>query len=809
MNKDMNEEQSVNLIKRQKYDTVSYVLLISAVFLLPIFFIPFLQLSLNFSKNAILGILVITSFIFWIIARLKTGEVAIPKSGILYALGIVTFFIFLSSLFSAVPKVSLFGYGNELDTFFSFIVFALLAFLLSISLQKKGRIRTIYRTIFASFVVVILFQLIRLIFGPEILSFGIFSRATDGIAGGLHDMAIIYAFIIVFALIALRGHAIRVSLKWSLYALIIVSFMLLIISGINFFLVWLLLSIVSLIVTIYAIFFEKRKTNEVVTEYNEYNEDNGSMTILRFVPIVPTIVFIVSLSFLFLLGVDNENIIKTKIENRTSSIGIIYREANPSWGSTVHITKEAWKVDPVFGVGPNRFSNQWITSKPGGINESIFWSFDFRSGVGVVPTFAATSGILGTIAWFLFLSVLMLTSIKILLKQTENGSPNLSLFSSFIGMIYFWLVALLYVPNITVFALAFIFTGIFIAIGAREGAIKNIHISFLNSPKLGFVAVLFMTVCVIISVTGEYVVIKRFASEVFYAKALAETESVARTEKLIGRTIGLYKTDVHYRAMSEVQILKLREILSDDSLDEDEIRTQFQNTFGNAVAYAESSTEYDSTNYMNWISLGRVYEAVVPLGVEGAYEKARSLYEKAIAINPDGPALYIDLARVALSNNDSAMAKDYINQALERKSNYTEALFLLAQIETNSGNIRGAIEPVERASLIAPNDEGIFFQLGFLKYKDRDYTGAIEALERAVSLNPVYANAKYFLGLSYDKVDRADEAVSQFEDVGYLNPDNDEVKRILENLKAGRGPFTDVAPPLELPEERDDLPIEE
>ena len=42
-----------------------------------------------------------------------------------------------------------------------------------------------------------------------------------------------------------------------------------------------------------------------------------------------------------------------------------------------------------------------------------------------------------------------------------------------------------------------------------------------------------------------------------------------------------------------------------------------------AVNYGSerAAVEFDETNYENWIALGRVYMAVIPLKITGAYEK--------------------------------------------------------------------------------------------------------------------------------------------------------------------------------------------
>ena len=56
------------------------------------------------------------------------------------------------------------------------------------------------------------------------------------------------------------------------------------------------------------------------------------------------------------------------------------------------------------------------------------------------------------------------------------------------------------------------------------------------------------------------------------------------------------------------------------------------------------------------MSLGRVYEAVVPLKIPGAYESARASYEQALTLNPRSPALFLTLARLEAAQGDNAKA---------------------------------------------------------------------------------------------------------------------------------------------------------
>ena len=87
---------------------------------------------------------------------------------------------------------------------------------------------------------------------------------------------------------------------------------------------------------------------------------------------------------------------------------------------------------------------------------------------------------------------------------------------------------------------------------------------------------------------------------------------------------------------------------------------------------------------------------------------------------------------------------------------------------------------------------------------------AAKDLEKALSIVPNYANVQYFLGLSYSKLGRVNDAIKLFEDLKRTNPENQEVSLILENLRSGVDPFVGAQPPIDSePEKRASPPIEE
>jgi len=267
--------------------------------------------------------------------------------------------------------------------------------------------------------------------------------------------------------------------------------------------------------------------------------------------------------------------------------------------------------------------------------------------------------------------------------------------------------------------------------------------------------------------------------------------NMAEAEKQFKKAVNASETDTYYRFLSELTLIKINNLLAQNAsaTSIEKAQQELLQLFGEAKLYAETAKNMSPINYQNWLALGRVYEALVPLKVEGAYAEAAKAYDEAFRRNPKSPEISLVKARLEVANGSNVAARELIRQALTQKPNYTEAVFFLSQIEVAEGRPKEAISSVEASIFLSPNEPVLYFQLGFLKYNERDYKGAIEAFEQAVAINGDYANARYFLGLSYDRLGRTADAIAQFEYIERTNPGNQEVMSIIENLKAGKAPF--------------------
>jgi tetratricopeptide (TPR) repeat protein len=794
-----------------KLENFAYYILLGVAFLLPLFFIPSLSFPFQFSKSVFVSITAVIAFALWIIARLKDGRFMVPNNKVFIASLLVVVASLVATLLSPVVRVSFIGQGFELGTWSSFFIMFLVMFLFAALFRPKERVFYLYLSLFSSFFIIIFFHTLRFIFGADFLSFGIFTDITSNLIGKWNDLGIFFSLVTVLSMVTLELLSLNRLFKFLVFGVYVVSLLSLMI--VNFPTVWYALLASGIIFIVYSFAFRKDfalKAAPMDKEMAVSGENQIAQPAQKVRSVSYFALILIVVSLLFIIDYYREGRpIGTSIATK---FNVSHLEVRPNWVSTLSVAKEVIKKDPVFGAGNNRFSNEWLLNKPAIINETLFWNTDFNFGIGFLPTLLVTTGVVGALSWVLLFIALIITGIKAILSPVVDKPSRYLLVSSFFASVFLWVFFIFYIPSTVITTLTFLFTGVFIASLYNDKVYKAKTISFAEEPKISFISVLVLTVLLVGNVTLGYIFVQKFVASAYFQKALIAANNEGNLEKAdtnARKAAKMSKNDTYDLFVSEVSLAKINNLLTTAgaNANADQVRSQFQTYLGDALTYARAAVEYDSTNYKNWVGQGRVYEAVVPLRIEGAYENAVLSYDNANKLNPSSPRLDLDRARLETAKGDNDKAKQYIEAALAKKSNYTEAIFLKSQIQANEGDLEEAISSVESASLFAPNDPTVFFQLGILRYNDRQYRKAVEALERAVFLAPSYANAKYFLGLSYDRIGEEAKALVQFRDILTLNPGNAEVTSIIANIEAGRDPF--YQSPAPSPESRDTLPIEE
>ncbi len=762
-------------------DRIAFIILQIVLFFTPIFFIPSVSVPFQTGRATFILYGVVAAFLVWAVARLKDGVFEVPKSLFYASSGVLALAYTFAALMSGNHSVSFSGMGFEMGTLAFFLPTLVLFALIPLIVRTKEQIFYSYSTLLVSFFVIALFHIIRFMFGADTLSFGIFTTATSNIIGKWNDLGIFFGLGAIVSFVTLEKATLSKFIKGLVYACFALS--LVMIAVINFAPVWIALAILSLVFFVYKFSFDK---------------EPGSIGAR--IPHHALTVLILSIVFIF-AGSKISSVI-------ADGLGTSQLEVRPSWSATLDIAKDSLSENPIFGVGPNRFSSDWLMHKPDGINNTLFWNTDFNYGIGFIPSFITTTGLLGFLAVVLFIVLFGMLAVKALLKPTATPFSRYLVLSSLFGSVYLWIFAIIYVPSAAIWVLTLALSGLFVAAAREENVLVTKSYSIAHRPAASFISVLLIIIAIIGAVSFAYFVTIKTLATTYFQKGLItinQSGDLEKGERDILRAVSLSPVDSHYQSLSEIYLSRVNTLLQDKTISQSEAQTKFQDLIGAAIKASQAAVALDSTNYRNYLSLGRVFEAVVPLKIEGSYESAKKAYEAALAVNPESPEIYLLLARLEVANIDAKAAKAYITKSLEKKNDYADAIFLLAQIQIAENDVMNAIESVKAVATLSPNDPGIFFQLGLLYYNQRNYVNSALAFERAVTLNGQYANAKYFLGLSYYQVGEEAKAIAQFKGILETNPGNAEVMAIIKNLEAGKGPFTTPTNPVKNP----NLPIQE
>lgn len=740
------------------------------VFLLPLVFSFSLSLSSEALKGSLIALFVVLSILSASLYSLKTGYIKISWGfGSLLAFLLALIYL-AAAFFSPSFRASFLGATGGAMVGIQVGFLALMGILLAHQAISRTKIVLSIIALWSSFLIIFLYHFARFILGADFLSFGQFLTQTATPLGKWHELAL---FAALSGITALALSESKVFARWGkAMSRVVVVLSFLILFVVDFDLAWILFGVFALI------FFVRGFISQGYQASKE--SDGGGVNVA--IPTIPLVVFLIALAGLFV-----GNFLSLSVAER---VGIGYVEVRPSWNATWDINSDVLRSSPLLGLGPDRFKDAWRLHKPEAINETIFWNVDYRTGFGVIPSSPTTIGILGFIAWSLFGLWILYGLWKELVSRDDGVVSRLSLALAS-GTLFLWLTSFFYAPSITLLALLFVFAGLFQSTLIIRGRGKVHHIQFLTTSGKALVGVTVLLILILLSLGLGYLESQRLAAKKSFGDALValNQDDIEGSFASLSKALSYGESDIYYRLMTGLVIRDLERTIAEEG--QDLSPEAFQASVSNALGLAGRALDFDRSNYDNWVLVGGLYEYLANFGIDGAVEASASSYEEARSLNPATPAIDLSLARLSIIEENRARAEELILKSLEKKSNYTQALVLLSEIELATGDRDAAVRTMTRAALSSPDDPNVFFGLGALLFELERYPESIQALERAVIANPVFSNAKYLLGLAYYEVGRLNDAVDQFRDLETLNPENELVEQILSNLISGRAPFSE------------------
>jgi len=175
----------------------------------------------------------------------------------------------------------------------------------------------------------------------------------------------------------------------------------------------------------------------------------------------------------------------------------------------------------------------------------------------------------------------------------------------------------------------------------------------------------------------------------------------------------------------------------------------------------------------------RLWQAHYDLGVNwlkaGDAEKALRAFQQAYSIKPDEPKILVGLAAAYLQKKDYKQAYRYAKMAVASDDEETrnEALLIAGKSAYHLGRFGEARALLTKAVDAMPDRADAWMWLGLAAYAMQDYDSAIEALEKAVQLDPSPV-ARLNLGAAYLAAKRFSDAEQVLTQVVLEDPQNAE-----------------------------------
>lgn len=765
------------------------IVLLTLLVILPILFIPHAQLSLGFTKSFEALAAVSSAFVLFGLFMLRMGFVRLVGWSTLSLWWLWVFIGVASALLSGDRRDAFLG-----DVFGSGTVgfMALLALIITVTALVIEQRARLLRGLMALAVVSFLFQLwhvLRIVAGPEWLSFGVFTAPTLSPLGSFNDVAIFSGLLIIVSLIALLQLPLRASAQVFFGLLTALSLFLLLV--INFFAVWVTVGFFALLVLLYALTRDRLLAPVSTPAIPAAAARSVSWPVVAIVGLVCVTAA---------TGVLGGSAVGSSLG---LAFGVQYVEVRPSFTSTLDIASAAYRDDQaLLGVGPARFEDAWRQYRDPVINTTLFWNTTFGSGSGYIPTMLVTLGVAGVLAMLLALGSLVLTGYRTLVTAAAQADA----FWYFIATtasasaFYLWGVAFIYVPGVSLLLLAAFMSGLLlVAYGQLQPQSARVY-TFTDSRPRAFILIGIVMAMVTGAMAVLFVVSTQFVAHVTFANALraatTNPDPVA-ADAALADADALFPSDSYIAQRVQLRLGLIGDLLRTENPTEADV-SRFNQAAAEALSYASEAVRRDPTNPTTHLLLGTVHGVLFLNGATTTEGALMAAFAKASELDPQNPEYALIEAQIAARVGNLARTRTLLQMALTRKSNYVDALYLLTQLDVSEGNTEAALSSARSLVSIEPQNPVRYFQLGSLLLSRRDTAAARGAFEAALALDPQFANARYLLALVYIEEGRTAEALAALRTVQSTNMENAELNELIAALESGTStiPTLGVTPPV-------------
>jgi Flp pilus assembly protein TadD len=157
-------------------------------------------------------------------------------------------------------------------------------------------------------------------------------------------------------------------------------------------------------------------------------------------------------------------------------------------------------------------------------------------------------------------------------------------------------------------------------------------------------------------------------------------------------------------------------------------------------------TVAEKAEWQRWNDYG------IGLFLQGDFKGAAAAWEKVTEADPENPDGWVNLGRVAVQEGDMERARTVLQKALAINPKLARANYFYARVLRSDGDYDGAAARLLKVAEQYPKDRVVRNDLGRTYFLARKYPEAIEQLKLAIAVDPEDLQANYNLMLAYKGV---------------------------------------------------------
>jgi tetratricopeptide (TPR) repeat protein len=200
-----------------------------------------------------------------------------------------------------------------------------------------------------------------------------------------------------------------------------------------------------------------------------------------------------------------------------------------------------------------------------------------------------------------------------------------------------------------------------------------------------------------------------------------------------------------------------------------------------AIAAFQQTLKLRQNDPVAMYSLGRAF-----LG-KWKFEDARQQFARYVEARPDDASGHCALGMTLAALESTREAREQFERSIVLDPEQTESYFRLGLIELNMKDLDEAATNFRLVLTRDSKHAGALSALGRVAFEQKRYSDAIDLLQRAIASDDSLHEGHYYLGLTFVRVGRKEEADSQLEIATRLEHDEAQHRRTVLRIQDGEG----------------------